>query len=595
VEPVAICWRITAGGADIFGTEDQFYFAYADVELSGDFSAMVAWKGSPPRPIAHEWAKAGIMARQNLEPGSPHVMVVHTPGNGVVFQGRDVQSGESWSVPVGFADWRVNEVEKVWLRLDRVGNTFTGSYAIGGETLPEVWTASASHEVAFGDTQVGLATTSHKQGVPITVTYTDLYIWYGGGLYPGMAAGNPGGAGHMGILEVIDNGQINDQAACYDSLFSGMGTIVDYTASVLNIQDSGDNGHYGNDDVFGVVTAGYRVHETVDNISLIARGAIRIPRSPRGQGSYWTFGVNSDDGFTLQLPGQNFISAVGGEIVEFESGAALRFYGGRGAADTLGVIYLPPGDHAFWLTYHEGGVASAVELFAAKGAHTAFDPAAFRLVGDPDVLQLMAQPIARWNFDEGEGIIAYDCSGFGYNATLVGDPCWVAAIPINIPGIALEFDGIDDSVLIPPIGSSVEFTYAMWLKPAELRAGYTSLMTTTHWDAGAVHWGLLDGKPKIGINGVVTPGGDLVAAQPIEIPRWAHIAVVKSPTFLAHYVNGEEVAARELTQSGEVILGQAKISDWQGERRFKGMMDDVRIYNRALSPEEIADLFHPTE
>jgi hypothetical protein len=181
VEPVAVCWRITAGGADISGTADQFYYAYAPDAAHGDFSTVVGWKGGVSRLTAHEWAKAGIMARQNLEPESPHVMVVGTPGNGVALQGRDWPGGESWHVPVGLADWRVDETDTVWLRLDRVGNTVTGSYCRwpGGEHpgTPRVWTASASHEVEMPpNLLIGLATTSHEQGVPITVSYTDLCI-----------------------------------------------------------------------------------------------------------------------------------------------------------------------------------------------------------------------------------------------------------------------------------------------------------------------------------------------------------------------------------------------------------------------------------
>jgi len=172
VEPIAICWRVTAGGADIWGTADQFYYAYAPDSVFGDFTAVVGWKGRQPMPMAHEWAKAGIMVRENLEPGSPHVMVVGTPGNGVAFQGRDVANGESWHIPVGGG---YGPDDTVWLRLDRVGDTLTGSYAIGGETPPEVWIASASHEVVLQpEMLLGLATTSHEQGTSIEVNYTDL-------------------------------------------------------------------------------------------------------------------------------------------------------------------------------------------------------------------------------------------------------------------------------------------------------------------------------------------------------------------------------------------------------------------------------------
>jgi len=198
---------------------------------------------------------------------------------------------------------------------------------------------------------------------------------------PGLPDNPAGGEGYMGIREVSDNGEINDQGACYASLSSGGGTIVDYTAPVLNIQDSGGNGHYGDDDVFGVVTTGGAVG-TTDYISLMARGTIRIPA---GQGSFRTFGINSDDGFTLQFPGHDFISAIGGELVDLEASVALRFSGGRVAGDTLGIIWLPAGDHAFWLTYHEEQGDAAVEFFAAKGNYETFDPQAFHLVGAPGI------------------------------------------------------------------------------------------------------------------------------------------------------------------------------------------------------------------
>ncbi len=191
-------------------------------------------------------------------------------------------------------------------------------------------------------------------------------------------AGPAGSPGFLGIREVIDNGEIADQNACYVSLDSGTGTILDYEAHVLNIQDSGGSGHFDADDVFAVVAAGHRAYGAVDDLSLVARGAVRVPQ---GEGGVYTFGVNSDDGFLLHFPGRDFTSAVNGELVAFADGTALRFFGGRATADTLGTVHLPEGDHAFWLTYHEHTGDAAVELYAAKGLLSAFDPSVFRLVG----------------------------------------------------------------------------------------------------------------------------------------------------------------------------------------------------------------------
>lgn len=189
----------------------------------------------------------------------------------------------------------------------------------------------------------------------------------------------------MTVREVINNGIIVDQQACYASLASGKGTIVNYTTDVLDIYDSGGRGHFSLDRPFGAVTKGLCTLSSVDNLSMRVDGILRIPA---GQGGDWTFGVNSDDGFTLMLPGHDFSSVTGGELAHLAEGAAIHFAGIRARADTLGVINLPAGDYPFWLTYHECGFDAQVEFFAAKGAQTAFDPNSFRLVGQRTIGQV---------------------------------------------------------------------------------------------------------------------------------------------------------------------------------------------------------------
>ena len=208
-----------------------------------------------------------------------------------------------------------------------------------------------------------------------------------------------GGDGFMGIREVIDNGNMDDQDDARASILSGGGTIVDYTAPVLNIHDSDGTGNFNSttfapavgpgpfaDSDFGVVTAGHRTKGGVDHIAMLAQGTIRIPP---GQGGVWTFGVNSDDGFTLQFPGHDFemgVSGGGTDTINYANGRALTFFGGRGASDSLGRINLPEGDHPFILTYHEGGGGSAVELWAQQGNHGGWNNG-FRLVGAPYIPQ----------------------------------------------------------------------------------------------------------------------------------------------------------------------------------------------------------------
>ena len=68
---------------------------------------------------SNAWAKAGVMIRESLQPGSKHAMVVVTPGNGISFQRRPATDGASESTDAaGLAT-------PYWIKLTRTGNLFT--------------------------------------------------------------------------------------------------------------------------------------------------------------------------------------------------------------------------------------------------------------------------------------------------------------------------------------------------------------------------------------------------------------------------------------------------------------------------------------
>ncbi|UCG58441.1 MAG: hypothetical protein JSU70_02830, partial [Phycisphaerales bacterium] len=229
---------ITVGGAGIWGAADQFCYGYPiDPDtgepryVSGDFTAVIGIRNMEPYETGHEWAGAGLMARESFEPGSPHVMTTRSLKMGATLEGRDIANEDSWQIPMG-GDYGAGET--VWLRLDRVGSSFTGSYCIGqADSVPTMWMRSSSRQVELpAELLLGIATTSHQQGVPLTVEFAGLFI----GPYiapivlmnPELPADSPaGGDGYMGIREVIDNGEIPDQFACYASLASGAGAIFD--------------------------------------------------------------------------------------------------------------------------------------------------------------------------------------------------------------------------------------------------------------------------------------------------------------------------------------------------------------------------------
>jgi len=206
--------------------------------------------------------------------------------------------------------------------------------------------------------------------------------------------------------------------------------------------------------------------------------------------------------------------------------------------------------------------------------------------------------LAHWKLDEIEGAIAYDSSGNGNHGMVYGNPIWQPTGGI-IDG-TLEFDGDGDYVEIPKIGDSVEFTYAMWVAQNQVGSGLIALIDHKDWVYGSVQFELRDGHPKVGINGAITPAGDLDAwGHTLAAGEWHHVALAKSATELLMYVDGEEAARSELIMSDTVILGDGCIGAWvnptwgqTGEqtRYFDGWVDDVRIYDCALDENQIKAL-----
>jgi hypothetical protein len=151
-----------------------------------------------------------------------------------------------------------------------------------------------------------------------------------------------------------------DSLAAADSVIADparrVGTVSE-NAAFLDYFNSGGQGHYGNNLPF----PGHAIGVDVDDFVIEATAIITIPSA----GS-WTFGVNSDDGFRLN-------------IGSFE----ISHPSPRGPDDTLGVFTVPAaGDYPLRLVFYERGGGAGLELFAAAGSRATWDSTNFRLVGD---------------------------------------------------------------------------------------------------------------------------------------------------------------------------------------------------------------------
>jgi len=138
-------------------------------------------------------------------------------------------------------------------------------------------------------------------------------------------------------------------------------SVTHQTATFINYLNTGGAGHYGSDLPFPGTTIGTDVNDFV----VLATGDVIIPAA-----GPWTFGVNSDDGFGLELSREPYL---------FES----SFPSTRAAGDTLATFDLPEaGRYHLRLVMFERGGGSALELFAAQGSFASWSAAPFDLVGD---------------------------------------------------------------------------------------------------------------------------------------------------------------------------------------------------------------------
>jgi outer membrane protein assembly factor BamB len=142
-------WTIEGGGPDIWGTDDAFHFVWQTLAADGAFQARVASQQN-----TNVWAKAGVMLRQSIDPGSPYYAVLVTPAQGIVVQYRAV-SGGTTAVAAQLAG-----AAPVFVEVGRSGSTFTAYTSADGVT----WTAipgSATILSMPGGVLEGMAVTSH--------------------------------------------------------------------------------------------------------------------------------------------------------------------------------------------------------------------------------------------------------------------------------------------------------------------------------------------------------------------------------------------------------------------------------------------------
>jgi hypothetical protein len=201
---------------------------------------------------------------------------------------------------------------------------------------------------------------------------------------------------------------------------------------------------------------------------------------------------------------------------------------------------------------------------------------------------------AYWKFDEGTGNIAYDSSAFGNDGTLMNEPTWVDGLPLL--GKALEFNGVDDYVDISKnaIVRLTNGTILAWIYPDELTSDNWFFAYAMDSYRGVALCADLSGRICGQLNqgvGQVMHGTTLGL---VKVGQWNHLVMTWDGVNVKMYVNGEIDATiansgyPQDNNSSLIIGADSFIRDYWS---FRGKIDAPKIYNRALSTEEIKDEF----
>jgi hypothetical protein len=220
--------------------------------------------------------------------------------------------------------------------------------------------------------------------------------------------------------------------------------------------------------------------------------------------------------------------------------------------------------------------------------------------------------IGYWTMDRADinGQIVRDISGNNNHGVIMGNP---QIAPGKI-GEALDFDGVDDFVALPDLGHNREVTVEVWAKidrPIGVREvyGLVSTFGVPHQMPGSVV--TFSVRFNVEFNEMYLSRHDETLhtsgrSGPVKPYTWYHFAytcdVMKPGHELTSYYNGKggprnlELAFqpnRELPKVGAspINLTRLRIGSELKGRYFPGILDEGRIYNRALTPDEIRQNF----
>jgi hypothetical protein len=197
-----------------------------------------------------------------------------------------------------------------------------------------------------------------------------------------------------------------------------------------------------------------------------------------------------------------------------------------------------------------------------------------------------------WHLDEGSGTTAYDNSGYNNDGNLVNGPAWVD----GKFGKALSFDGVNDYIDAGNSSSlnfgTGDFSVELWIKTSQTEQDIIGKLGAI--GDGWVIYSLTTGEVDFSVFGS-NNSPDVFGITKINDSIWHHVVGVRNGNNAILYVDGTFENSLNIGTIGStnttspLIMG---INEGANNIYFNGTIDEVRVYSRSLSTEEISDLYN---
>jgi Concanavalin A-like lectin/glucanases superfamily len=220
-----------------------------------------------------------------------------------------------------------------------------------------------------------------------------------------------------------------------------------------------------------------------------------------------------------------------------------------------------------------------------------------------EVLRTLPRPIGEWLFDDGGGAVVRDSSGNGNTATVMKGHSTpgIAAPEVWKPGAPLELNGVDEWVRVPfsdsigrtHVNNAVTISAKVFVRPGSLSGTRISLFERHHEYSHRSDMYFL-GISRSGNLEIETNFFSATAFEPFPLGRFVHVAMTYDGIQQCGYIDGKSVTCQDVgwpleADTTPFMMG-AGIRDSDVNQNMTGSIDDVRLYDVALSAEQIAAL-----